>query len=194
MSKYQRWYDQLMERAKGRVLDCYFEIHHIQPRSLDGGDELENLVKLTYREHFLAHWLLTKMYTGKSRRSMLYALQCMGTMGIGDRIIYPWQYAVARKALSDYVLDKHKTLVLKKAKYTRERKFKDAADEFLFSIQKAGKKTVMRKGRRVQNPWLTASQRAEREALKLARLSNDELTAQQRAKIAKVSQKLQKLQ
>ncbi len=51
---YQRVYDQLMERAKSRRLYCYFEVHHILPRSLDGSDDLSNLVELTYREHFLA--------------------------------------------------------------------------------------------------------------------------------------------
>lgn len=101
MSKYQTWYDQIIERAIERELDCYSEWHHILPRSLDGGDEGSNLVQLTYREHFLVHWLLTKLYTGKGRRSMQYALQCMGTMGCGQRIIAAWQFEVAKRAMRD---------------------------------------------------------------------------------------------
>lgn len=40
----------------------YYEKHHIKPRSLGGTDEEENLVLLTAREHFLAHYLLCKIY------------------------------------------------------------------------------------------------------------------------------------
>lgn len=35
-----------------------FHVHHIVPRCMDGGDEKSNLIKLTYREHYLAHCLL----------------------------------------------------------------------------------------------------------------------------------------
>ena len=99
---YQRIYNQLMERGKHRALDCYSEWHHILPRSLGGGDENSNLVELTYREHFLAHWLLTKIYNeGRGRRAMIYAFQCMGTMGVGDRMIASWQYEVAKRVCAD---------------------------------------------------------------------------------------------
>lgn len=41
--------------------DCnYYEKHHIIPRSLGGKDFEDNLVLLTAREHFLAHYLLWK--------------------------------------------------------------------------------------------------------------------------------------
>ena len=42
--------------------DVYTEEHHIVPRSEGGTDALENLVALTAREHFLAHWLLFRIY------------------------------------------------------------------------------------------------------------------------------------
>lgn len=35
-----------------------FHVHHIVPRCMKGGDEKSNLIKLTYREHYLAHCLL----------------------------------------------------------------------------------------------------------------------------------------
>jgi hypothetical protein len=73
-SKYQRWYNDIVLRGKTRVLDCYRERHHILPRSLGGDDYEENIVDLTYREHFLVHWLLTKIYEGQARRAMVYAL------------------------------------------------------------------------------------------------------------------------
>jgi hypothetical protein len=103
---YQRAYDRIIERAKRRSLDCYFETHHIVPRSLGGSDDPRNLVDLTYREHFLVHWLLTKIYTKRGRRAMFYALMCMGTMNPGgQRIIMSWQYEVARRAWRDRIDD-----------------------------------------------------------------------------------------
>lgn len=40
----------------------YFERHHVVPRSAGGGDTAGNIVCLTAREHFLAHWLLYRIY------------------------------------------------------------------------------------------------------------------------------------
>lgn len=89
-----------MSRARGRVLDGYFERHHVLPKSLEGGDEASNIVRLTYREHFLAHWLLTKLTAGKDRRKMLYALFQMTRRGKGkDRVFTSWQYEAARRAI-----------------------------------------------------------------------------------------------
>lgn len=42
------------------------EEHHIIPRSLGGTDDKPNLVKLTAKEHFICHLLLTKMYPKES--------------------------------------------------------------------------------------------------------------------------------
>lgn len=41
-----------------------FEVHHIKPRSLGGDDSKDNLVKLSPREHFVAHILLAKIHGG----------------------------------------------------------------------------------------------------------------------------------
>lgn len=73
-NKYTRWYYSIVQRAQTRVLiNTYTEKHHIVPRSLGGDDSAENLVRLTAREHFVCHLLLTKMTTGKALRSMSYA-------------------------------------------------------------------------------------------------------------------------
>ena len=62
---YQKHYDNLM---KSRKAYCsfgnleYWEKHHIVPKCLGGSDDSSNLVLLTAREHYLVHWLLTKIY------------------------------------------------------------------------------------------------------------------------------------
>jgi hypothetical protein len=42
-----------------------FHIHHIIPKSLNGSENKENKIKLTYREHFIAHLILWKCCSGK---------------------------------------------------------------------------------------------------------------------------------
>lgn len=51
----------------------YYEKHHIKPRSLGGSDSKENLVLLTAREHFLAHYLLCKFTEGEDKKKMVWA-------------------------------------------------------------------------------------------------------------------------
>lgn len=60
---YKKHYNNLITSRKNRILDEneYYEKHHIIPKALNGTNDIENLVHLTAREHFIAHWLLYKM-------------------------------------------------------------------------------------------------------------------------------------
>jgi hypothetical protein len=57
--------------------EIYCEVHHILPISLGGTNENINLVKLTAKEHYIAHLLLTKFIRGKDRYKILNAFFCM---------------------------------------------------------------------------------------------------------------------
>ena len=81
MNKYTTWYMAITDRARTRTLDGYTERHHVIPKSLNGSDDKNNLVDLTAREHFICHWLLTKMYTGEAKAKMVYALNGMKRNG-----------------------------------------------------------------------------------------------------------------
>ncbi len=59
---YHNHYNKLIERAKNRTIDSYTENHHIIPSCIGGTDNSDNLVRLTAREHFIAHILLVKIY------------------------------------------------------------------------------------------------------------------------------------
>jgi hypothetical protein len=80
-SKYLRWYESIITHAKHRVNTFPIERHHILPKSIGGSNDSSNIVKLSYREHFLCHLLLTKMTQGTERRKMLYALWMMRLKG-----------------------------------------------------------------------------------------------------------------
>lgn len=61
---YKKIYDSLCRSRKYRGVEkeSGFEVHHITPRSMRGSNEDTNLVKFTFKEHYIAHRLLTKIY------------------------------------------------------------------------------------------------------------------------------------
>jgi hypothetical protein len=62
---YQKTYDAIIANRKLNTPTGYTENHHIIPKSLGGSNDPDNLVKLTAREHFIAHRLLAKIHGGK---------------------------------------------------------------------------------------------------------------------------------
>lgn len=85
-NKYTKIYFQIIHKRKVKQVidinsDIYFEIHHIIPRSLSGDNSKNNLVRLTAREHFICHYLLTKMiFEKQDLLKMLYAFNMMRTI------------------------------------------------------------------------------------------------------------------
>lgn len=59
---YKQIYNNLINRAKERLVEGYTESHHIIPRCMGGDDSKSNLVNLTPEEHYTAHLLLVKIY------------------------------------------------------------------------------------------------------------------------------------
>lgn len=64
---YKKLYNSIIENRKQTPSDAeYTEVHHIVPRSLGGSDDEDNLVRLSAREHFICHYLLSKLYPKES--------------------------------------------------------------------------------------------------------------------------------
>lgn len=57
----------------------YSEKHHIKPKCMGGDDSEENLVVLTAREHFLAHYLLVKINPNNTKLLFAFAGMKRGT-------------------------------------------------------------------------------------------------------------------
>lgn len=75
---YERIYNELVSNAKQRgPIEGYTETHHIIPKSMGGSDDKENLVVLTAREHFIAHWLLYKIHRNHSM-ACAWKMMCVG--------------------------------------------------------------------------------------------------------------------
>lgn len=78
---YRKIYDNIIEKRRTDKLpkNVYGEEHHIVPRSLGGGDDINNIIRLTAKEHFICHLLLSEMYPKKSFEwyKMNHAFQMM---------------------------------------------------------------------------------------------------------------------
>jgi superoxide dismutase len=97
---YQKIYNKLCERGKtSRNLE-YCETHHIIPRCMGGNDESSNLTVLTYREHYIVHHLLTKIYP--KRAKIHYAFLCMIRNSSGQRILTARMVETIKKNFSEF--------------------------------------------------------------------------------------------
>lgn len=81
-NQYTEEYFQLIKTALEREIDpdIFYEVHHIIPKSIGGNNDADNLVKLTPKEHFIAHDLLTEMVEGANKAKMTYAFWTMANV------------------------------------------------------------------------------------------------------------------
>ncbi len=97
---YQKIYDNLVQSRKNRLIDGYVEKHHIIPKCLGGTDDKDNLVILTYREHFIAHWLLVKIH--KTHSGINYAFLCMLRKQSDGRMLNSRMFETIKKNFSKF--------------------------------------------------------------------------------------------
>jgi hypothetical protein len=76
-NKYTRAYFSIIRNRQANPVTGYTENHHIHPECLGGSNEKTNKVKLSAREHYLCHLLLTKMLLGEPKKRMHYAFYSM---------------------------------------------------------------------------------------------------------------------
>lgn len=75
----------------------YSERHHIVPRCIGGSDNEENLIYLTYREHFIAHKLLAEENPENLKLFKAYWMMCNSK----TKVATPEDYEEARRRFSD---------------------------------------------------------------------------------------------
>jgi hypothetical protein len=82
---YLNRYNRFVESYKRNLIikDGYYEKHHIVPKCLGGTDDIENLVLLPARAHFIAHALLHKAHP--EHRGLAHAFAMMAVNNSGQR-------------------------------------------------------------------------------------------------------------
>lgn len=111
-NKYTLWYHGIISKAKNenRVklpktdpLYVYYESHHIIPESMGGVAK----ILLTAKEHFICHWLLTKMCQEKDDRTKMlraFSMMTLKNKHQKKRNITSTQYKATRKARSEAMM------------------------------------------------------------------------------------------
>lgn len=108
---YTKIYNKIIDKRKLHEPIGYTETHHIIPRSLGGSDNKENLVKLTAREHFICHLLLTKIYTNRIEKyKMIHAFMLLSNCKSGnqERYVSSRRYEILRKLYSKVMSENQK--------------------------------------------------------------------------------------
>jgi hypothetical protein len=105
-NKYARWYINIIETRRNRILEntIYTEKHHIIPKSIGGTDLDTNLVVLTYKEHFLCHWILCKAIKKEYKRKAFSALSAMRRNK--NQVIHKssWMFDVMKRAVKEAMI------------------------------------------------------------------------------------------
>lgn len=109
--------------------DEYHERHHILPKCLGGTNDIDNLIDLFAREHFIAHKLLA--IENPNNSSLVYAYGCM-VWAINDNQeryeVSPEEYEKARLTLSKSMKGKPKSEETKR-KLSESKKGKPISEE-----------------------------------------------------------------
>lgn len=95
---YLNRYNKFIGALKKQTIDGYYELHHIIPKSSGGSNDKSNLIALTARQHYIAHWLLWKAYGGNLARAFFM----MSSVGRYQRVNSK-TYDKARKDYSEQV-------------------------------------------------------------------------------------------
>ena len=89
-------YTQFIGSLRGQSVDGYAEVHHIVPRSLGGSDDADNLIRLTARQHYVAHWMLSRALGGSAARAF-FMMSNFGRYGQ----VNSTTYAIARQEYAE---------------------------------------------------------------------------------------------
>lgn len=131
-NKYTRWYFAIIKKASNesrKKSACkYYESHHIIPKCdpFFGSDIKSNKVLLTAKEHFICHFLLTKMCEGIKKHKMIWALHRMSFSAPSEnRKLKSIQYETARKLFSKHMSENNPNKNLEARNRISERVTKD---------------------------------------------------------------------
>tara|TARA_R110000868_G_scaffold43748_3_gene146815 strand:- start:5196 stop:5912 length:717 start_codon:yes stop_codon:yes gene_type:complete len=86
-NKYLNWYKKIIiNRINNKI--SIGENHHIVPKSMGGNENIENIVILTPKEHYICHLCLIKFVEGKDYYKMLCAINSMSMRTLKQNFSY----------------------------------------------------------------------------------------------------------
>lgn len=160
-NKYTNWYFNIIEKAKNRNFFDIVEgeIHHIIPKSIGGTNKKENLVKLTYREHYLCHLLLTKMLEDKNLIiKMCWALHMLT---FSKTIFNSNQYEISRKIHIKNLKENHPSL---------KESWRDKVSKIVYSQWENNIERRKKTSNKMKENWITNREKLLTHNKKIAKL------------------------
>lgn len=94
---YARIYSQLILSAKINPFCGYTEKHHIVPKCMGGDDTFDNIIRLSARQHFIAHWLLYKIY-GTKELAFAWRAMCANPKNTQRQKVNSHSFKLAKEA------------------------------------------------------------------------------------------------
>lgn len=126
---YKRHYKKLIEKSLNRKIEenTYYEKHHMIPRCWGGSDKKENIVHLTAREHYIAHWLLHRIRPhSQSAGFAFWRMTFPGSKFVErDYKISSRAYSEAKEALSKSMIQRMTGFKVKEEHLVKWRKNKN---------------------------------------------------------------------
>lgn len=92
-------YERFIDALKNQSVNGLVEMHHIVPKSMGGSNKKSNLIALTPRQHYIAHWMLWKAYGNKMAQAFWFMNNNGKHKAISSRS-YEKLVKDARKAMS----------------------------------------------------------------------------------------------
>jgi hypothetical protein len=156
-NKYTKWYYNIVNNRKNNPID-EGEKHHIIPKSL-GGNNKENLVKLTYREHYICHLLLTKMCLNKNDTiRMCWALH---RLTFSKTIFTGHQYEISRKIHIKNLIDNHPS---------QKQSWRDKVSDVVFSQWENNEERRLKTSKKMSETWETQREKLTEHNKKISKL------------------------
>ena len=142
---YQKIYNQIIEKAKTRMLEGYKEKHHIIPKCLGGNNDENNLVELTAREHFLCHMLLCEIHPNENKLKHALFLMAIGKQKVKEKI-----YVIGSRVYERLKTEYSQMLTGKKqSKETRDKKSKSMIGHSMYTEEWKQKISKSNTGREI---------------------------------------------
>lgn len=95
---YQKIYNSIVSNSDSA--DEYTENHHIVPKCLGGSNDKSNLVRLSYRKHFVCHWLLCKIYPSNHKLKAAFGKMLQATKN-NQRIVTSKHFDAVKRQLKN---------------------------------------------------------------------------------------------
>lgn len=149
-NKYFNLYCKIIQNRKNNPLEgMYVEKHHIIPVKMGGKNDVDNLVSLSAREHYICHYLLTKFSEGKSYYKMLFAFKAMNMKNdttTKDRYFNSRLYEASKKDFSVACSNRSK-------EWWKDENNKIAQSKRIKESWKNGKRDIQLEDMRMNSPF-----------------------------------------